>query len=57
MLYCFNLTTVDDQYVENTESHKILLQSVNQLDKVDINIATINITDNDGKINNLYELM
>ena len=53
-LHCFNLTAIDDEYVESTEYHKVWLQTMNQLDKIDMNVAIITITDNDGECGNLY---
>ena len=49
-VHCFNLIAAGDELVESRiEYHKVWLQTMNLLDKVDINMTTIIITDNDGK--------
>lgn len=47
--HCFNLTATDDDNLEGIEHHRILLKTVNNWDKVDLDTAVVSIVDNDGK--------
>ena len=48
-LHCFNLTAIDDDYIESIEYHEVYLHTVKRLDSIDIGVTIVTIFDNDGK--------
>ncbi len=48
---CVNVSLIDDDIAENSESFVVVLTAIDTDDTIGINNTTITIADNDGKLN------
>ena len=54
---CFNITIIDDSTIEDTESFQVSLTSTSDDVAVANSLATIRITDNDGRYGSYSEVL